>query len=135
MAATRTVTKKAAPAKTAKPPRQRRAQQRVQVDERLQTMSAEALTCRSWGHAPLLLPVPAPEAVKHRRMGQKLVLIGCRNQCGYHRRVVLDGGSKEVISDHTKYDDPRSYLVQKRGTGRVRRRESRNAFFALVAGD
>jgi hypothetical protein len=150
MAATKAAATKAAPAKaapakkatakkataTAKPPRQRKAPaaQRVQVDERLTTMSPEALLCRSFGHAPMLLPVPGPDAVKYRRLGQKLVLVGCRNQCGRTRTIVLDQ-YRHVVSDRTMYEDAKSYLVQKRGAGRVLRHESRNAFFALIAGD
>lgn len=124
-----------APAKTEPAPRSAKKAQRTHIDDRLKSMSSEALFCRSWGHAPLLLPVPGPEAVKYRRRGQKLVLIGCRNQCSYNRRVVLDASTKETISDHTDYADRKSYLVQQRGSGRVRRYQSRNAFFELVAAD
>jgi hypothetical protein len=107
----------------------------AQVDERTTTMSAEALACRSFGHAPYRAPIDSPERVAYKRKGQQLVVLGCRNQCGYERRIVLDRGTKEVISSTTKYADPKSYLSRKTGGGRIPRQESRRAFFAVLGED
>jgi hypothetical protein len=126
--------KKATPKKTA--PGRRR--QRNAVDDRTATMTAEALTCRSWGHAPTRMPVPPNEQLTHKRKGQLLVLIGCRNHCGYHRRLVLDLGTAELISATTKYEDPKGYLVQRPDSPvegqprRLSRQASRQAFITRL---
>lgn len=109
---------------------------RPQLDDRTKSMSAEALTCRSFGHAPYRAPIDAPERIGYKRKGQQLVVLGCRNGCGYERRIILDRSTKEVISSTTKYSDPKSYLVQSTlGGGRVPRQESRKAFFAVLGDD
>lgn len=108
------------------------ARQRFQVDDRLTTMSAEALTCRSWGHSPFRMPVPPAERARYRQLGQKIVLFGCRNGCSRVRTIILEAGSMRVVRDKTKYEDPKSYLVQSQGGGRVPRQNSRQAFVQLV---
>lgn len=112
-----------------------RGQRMAQVDDRTKTMSAEALACRSFGHAPYRAPVETADRVAFKRKGQQLVILGCRNQCGYERRIVLDRTTKEVISASTKYTDPKSYLVRTSGAGRLPRQESRRAFFQVVGED
>lgn len=114
---------------------ERRKQRMAQVDERTATMSAEALACRSFGHAPYRAPVEPAERTTFKRKGQQLVVLGCRNQCGYERRIVLDRTTKEVISANTKYTDPKSYLVRTSGGGRLPRQESRRAFFRVIGED
>jgi hypothetical protein len=108
---------------------------RYQVDDRLKTMSPEALTCRAWGHAPFRAPVPPALRLSHRERGQKVVIFGCRNHCGRVRTIVLEAGTMAVISDKTKYEDPKTYLVQTVGAGRVPRQHSRQAFVQLVDSD
>lgn len=109
--------------------------QRYQIDDRCKTMSAEALTCRSWGHAPFRMAVPADERIAYREKGQRIVRFGCRNGCSRVRTIILERGSQKVVSDKTRYEDNKSYLVQTRGAGRVPRQHSRQAFFQVVEDD
>ncbi len=109
--------------------------QRYQIDDRLTGMSGAALMCRSWGHAPVMLSVPPTRKMEIRDRGQRIRIIGCSNGCGRTRTIIMDRGSAEVISDRTKYEDPKGYLVQKTGAGRVPRQNSRQAFFAMVDDD
>ncbi len=105
---------------------------RVRVDERTKTMSVEALMCRTIGHAPTIIPTPTHERVELSRKGQRKIKTVCGNGCGRWRDVVIVKSSGEVVSMSGSYSDPKSYLVQQRGSGRLPRTEARKAFFAAV---
>jgi hypothetical protein len=108
------------------------AARRLRVDARTKTMSREALTCRSFGHSPVPVPVEAKERLGAKRKGQRIIQLVCSRGCGYERRIIADWSTCEVISQTSKYSDPGSYLVKEHGAGRVPRQASRAAFFALV---
>jgi hypothetical protein len=109
------------------------ARRRIQVDDRTRNMSREALTCRSFGHAAVPIPVETKERLAAKRRGQRIIQLVCSRGCGYERRIVADWSTCEVISQTTKYNDPGSYLVREQGAGRIPRQSSRAAFYALVS--
>lgn len=103
--------------------------QRPQVDERTQTMSDEALQCRSIGHAPVMVPTPAAVRAEYRKVGQRLLRIRCERGCSYWREIAIDEKTGITESTSSGYDNPGEYLVQTRGTGRLPRSAARVAFF------
>lgn len=130
----RTRTRKPAPEaavpaqrKQPKPPPRRR------VDPRTKTMSAEALTCRTLGHAPTQIPVPADERRAHREQGKRLIKTVCLRDCSYWRNVVVDLGTGERTC-RSGYTDRDSYCVMAKGTGRLPQSEATLAWDRLNRG-
>lgn len=112
------------------------ATRRVQFDYRTNSMSTEALTCRTWGHAMVPLPTPADQRLEYRRRGQRITRLQCTRGCGYWREVVRDRYTGEpVTSGRSGYaDGGKDYLVQEHGTGRLPKAAAYVAF-CRVAGD
>ncbi len=106
------------------------ARRKYQIDVRTQTMSAEALTCRTFGHAIAPVDTPAALRARHRRHGERLIMLRCSRGCSYWRDLIVDLYNGEEIRVRSGYTDPASYLVQEHGTGRLRRAAARAAFFA-----
>lgn len=109
----------------------------VQIDVRTKTMSAVALECRTLGHMPARIPVPAARRLELRDRGQKMLRIVCARRvhdegCGRWRELIIDIETGEIVSDRGDYTDKDRYLVQTPGTGRLPRREARKAFFKRV---
>lgn len=102
---------------------------RAQIDARTKTMSAQALTCRSLGHSPVLKPTPPAVRADYRKKGQRLVRITCGNGCSYWREIIMDIATGETIGAKSGYDNPADYLVQTPGAGRLPRSAARVAFF------
>ena len=105
---------------------------RAQVDSRTETMSVEAVTCRSLGHSMVMIPTPVVERLEHKRRGQRLLKLKCSRGCSRWRTILLDLTTHEVLGDTGGYQDPKSYVVQERGTGRLPRAVARGAFFRVV---
>jgi len=107
------------------------------IDARTKTMSAVALACRTLGHMPVLVPVPAADRLAYRDKGQRMLRILCARRindqgCGRWREIILDIDTDEVISERGDYTNKDQYLVQAKGTGRLPRRAARGAFFKVV---
>lgn len=99
----------------------------LDVDDRTNDMSDEALICRSRGHR-------WEERGKTRKRYQELIKEGyweddlvCANDCGYTKLVVWSLRTGEVISIRTGYPKDGSYLLPKGSTGRLLRSSARVA--------
>jgi len=109
----------------------------ARIDVRTKTMSKVALACRSLGHMPTLVPIPAADRLELRDKGQRMIHIVCARRiddqgCSRWRKLILDIDTGEVISDRGDYTNRDQYLVQTPGTGRLRRSDARQAFFRVV---
>jgi hypothetical protein len=105
---------------------------RAQIDVRTKTMSDQALMCRSFGHAPVLVPTPAATQREFRKRGQRMSTLRCERGCSYWREVIIDAATGETIGAKSGYDNPAEYLVQEHGTGRLPRAAARVAFFEHI---
>lgn len=99
------------------------------IDVRTRTMSHEAKTCRSWGHAMVPIPTPARVRAEYRQKGQRYKKLVCSRGCSYWRAFILDRNDDEVISVTSGYTNPSEYLVQSQGTGRLPKSAARAAWF------
>lgn len=100
----------------------------ARVDPRTKTMSDEALTCRTLGHAPVPVPVPARERAALARIGQYMIHLKCLRGCTRWRKDIYRTSDDELVSSNGNYEDKKSYLVQERGTGRMPRSAARRAW-------
>lgn len=105
---------------------------RTRIDARTKTMSAEALTCRSFGHQPVLVPTAPATMADLRKRGQRMARLRCRNGCSYWREIIMDMATGETISNRSGYENPGDYLVQTPGSGRLPRGAARLAFFQVA---
>lgn len=106
---------------------------RARVDVRTKTMSVEALECRSLGgHAYTRVPIPAIERAELNKLGQRKIKVVCGRGCSRWRAITVDKATGEIISREGDYSDPKTYLVQDRGTGRLPSDAARVAFFMAV---
>ncbi len=95
-------------------------------------MSAEALTCRSFGHSMTLVPTPPTVAADYRRRGHRLVRLTCVRGCSYWRELLMDLYTGENLGARSGYRSPEDYLVREQGAGRLPRGAARVAFFAIA---
>jgi hypothetical protein len=99
----------------------------LDVDERTEQMSDEALVCRSRGHK-------WGDRGLTRKRYQQLIKDGlwedalyCENGCGYTKSIVWELRSGNIISQTQAYPSDGSYLLAKGFTGRIRRDSARVA--------
>lgn len=101
---------------------------RKQIDSRTKTMSAVALTCRTFGHGMVEKPTPRARELELRKLGQYEQRLVCFRGCTRWHTNICDSATDEVISSTGGYGDKQSYLVQERGTGRLSRQAARGAY-------
>lgn len=101
----------------------------LDVDDRTQHMTDEALHCRTFGHKW------AMKAISRKRF-QQLIAQGhaeyhryCENGCGSTWRQLWDVRTGEVLENDRSYPKNGEYLM-KNGEGRLRRPNARVAQFA-----
>lgn len=97
----------------------------LRLDERVEDMTDEAVTCRTLGHNESPRPPGSKRRAELRREGYVEAILVC-GTCGRTRTLLIDGGSWDVLSSSTKYPD--GYLV-KNGQGRLPRSAARKAMF------
>lgn len=99
----------------------------LDVDERTETMSDQALICRSRGHK-------WGDRGLTRKRYQELIRDGlwedalyCENGCGYTKSIVWELRSGSIVSVTAQYPQDGSYLLPKGVSGRLNRDSARVA--------
>lgn len=101
----------------------------VDVDDRTDQMTLQALLCRRYGHAWMPVPQGAKRRAALLKLGQTESVNRCIRDCGVARVELIDLDSWEVISRRMEYPEE-GYLMTGQGTGRLPRSEARKAIFA-----
>lgn len=104
----------------------------IQVDERTETMTREALLCRGYRHQRDPIPPSAATQAKLLRLGQLEETVVCR-RCGWEQTSIIDMDTGTVIERQApRY--PEGYLIEAKGTGRLAPGAARLARYARLAG-
>lgn len=96
------------------------------VDDRTDSMSLEALMCRSMNHPWQRVPLSPSRKAELRKLGQTESHWICL-RCQSRRTDLFELPTFETLSSKIEYSD--DYLVKEKGTGRLPRREARLAMF------
>lgn len=98
----------------------------LQVDERADQISDESLTCRSYGHRWVVMPMSEAQLRETLKNGYIENQRFCENGCGSEWLEVLDAHSFQTVSTKRRYAD--GYLI-KPGSGRLPRYEAKKYRF------
>lgn len=105
---------------------------RSQIDVRTRTMTSQALTCRTFGHAPQPIPVPARRRTELRQLGQYAIRAVCLRGCTRWWENLYDLDTDELVASRNGYLDKEGYLIHERGSGRLPRTSARAAWKKVV---
>lgn len=100
---------------------------RVEVDERTETMTDEALLCRDLRHAWAPVSQGASRRRELLRLGQTERVLRCTRGCGTTKSQIFELPRFNVLK--TKMDYADGYLLTVRGTGRISSDDARAALF------
>ncbi len=103
----------------------------VEIDERTEHMSLEALRCRTFGHAWIERTVAHARRMSLAKLGQVEEILGCE-RCGGTWETIYALPDFTRVSTKRTYADPGTYLVPPR-SGRLRRHEARKALYCRRA--
>lgn len=102
------------------------------IDVRTKTMTRQALTCRTYGHAPQPIPVPARRRAELRQRGQYADRCVCLRGCTRWWENIYDLDTHELVARRSGYLDKDGYLIHDRGSGRLPRAAARAAWRKVV---
>lgn len=100
----------------------------LDIDDRTNAMSDEALVCRTWGHKWARRAASRKRTLELLAKGLAEYIFYCENGCGCTKRRVLDFTGTTVEQELT-YPKNGEYLMP-HGEGRLRRDRAFPAFFA-----